>query len=283
MIDPPVNLGGNQMEKLRTFAPIISSEEIEQYRHMQTKMLTEDVFCAEDLLEPFSTEEQQYLLSKDYQNRIESLCNRKTDPIRRVFLKENDTVIGFLVYCIYTLEDGKCFILDFYIIPSRRCEGVGSAFFADFKKRAFLEGAAYFELNTHCVRALRFWERQGFLQNGADDYGTILLCLPPATEGELTVERPNNLDDNDCLWQVRKLWNGKRRAEKNVAVTDKEMEQFLDEVKCGRLKLVFVRRGYRVIAMRVIENHTVTMEFAEPAFDSQSVRLMLRNVEKSMK
>ena len=191
------------------------------------------------------------------------------------FLVENREIVGFVVYCIYASEDGKCFVLDFYVIPSLRNKGTGSAFFALFKEWAEREGAAYFELNTHCVRALRFWKRQGFLENGADDAGVILLCLPPKEQGEFTrLERPD-LCDVDLLWQVRKLINGWRKESDHPPITDEEMKRLCESLKQETVSMTLVRRGYRAVGMCLLKNGVCKVVFVEPVFRCEIVQRLL--------
>ena len=263
------------MKQTKSLLPVVSEKDIKRYWDMQRTMLQNDVFCAEDLLAPFTEEEKELLLSSSRCDQIEALCHRKKDPIRRLFFAQNEEIVGFVMYCIYASEDGKCFVFDFYVMPHLRCQGAGSAFFALFKAQAMHEGAAYFELNTHCVRAFRFWKRQDFLENGTDDAGVILLCLPPKEQGTFTrVEHPD-LSDADILWQVRKLINGWRNKQGESAVTDQEMEQLCKSAAQGTASLLLVRRGYRVVGMRLMQDGMCKAEFVEPVFDCKAVERLL--------
>ncbi|MFY8330150.1 GNAT family N-acetyltransferase [Vagococcus carniphilus] len=72
--------------------------------------------------------------------------------------------IGFIMYKIYNLEDGKCFILDFCIEREFRNKSIGTevfTFFEQYVKKN--EDATYIALNVSNDRNKRFLEKQGFV------------------------------------------------------------------------------------------------------------------------
>lgn len=78
-------------------------------------------------------------------------------------------------YCTYQSEDGKCFILDFWVFPEFRGSGMGHRCFEAFEKYTRLDGAEYYELNAEKENSIRFWKSLGFVENGKDEYDMLLL------------------------------------------------------------------------------------------------------------
>lgn len=68
------------MKQTKSLLPVVSEEDINRYWDMQKTMLENDVFCAEDLLAPFTEEEKELLLSPSRCDQIEALCHRKKRP-----------------------------------------------------------------------------------------------------------------------------------------------------------------------------------------------------------
>ena len=90
--------------------------------------------------------------------------------------------IGAASYCIYQSEDGKCFILDYWVFPPFRGEGAGHHCFTALKEYTKAQGAAYYELNSEGKDAVRFWRAHGFLENGQDEWGMPLWILRPLAD-----------------------------------------------------------------------------------------------------
>lgn len=112
--------------------------------------------------------------SPDYYNIIMDLHDNAQKNAKTLqFAYVHDDVgqyIGFIMYKIYNLEDGKCFILDFCIEKELRNKNIGTevfTFFEQYIKKS--EGAHYCALNVSNDRNKRFWEKQGFVYNGLDD------------------------------------------------------------------------------------------------------------------
>ena len=83
--------------------------------------------------------------------------------------------IGAAQYNTYQSEDGKCFILDYWIFPEFRGGGTGHRCFEALEAHTKADGALYYEL--HCTRenAHRFWRSLGFVDNGLDEYDMALM------------------------------------------------------------------------------------------------------------
>lgn len=61
------------------------------------------------------------------------------------------------MYCTYHSEDGKCFIIDYCILPEYRNDNLGTSFFNMVKEIEVSKGAKYFELNVSNKRNMNFW------------------------------------------------------------------------------------------------------------------------------
>ena len=70
----------------------------------------------------------------------------------------------------YTREDGKCFLMDFWVFPEYRGNGMGHRCFKAFEERTRAEGAKYYEINSTKEDSVRFWKSLGFVENGKDEY-----------------------------------------------------------------------------------------------------------------
>ena len=215
--------------------------------------------------------EKEYFLSERHKNGLERLCEREKDRLNKILFEYNDTVIGICLYCTYASEDGKCFILDFCVFSEYRNRGIGSLCFAALKAKVETEGAKYFELNTHCRRSMKFWNSLGFVYNGYDDHGVILLILPPELT-EMTCEELNRGD----IWQILRLQNGLKAECKEDFLSGEQQEALIDAVKDRAITFFVIKRDTRVIAMCSLHQIFTTFYcaaagivgdfFVEPAF-----------------
>jgi GNAT superfamily N-acetyltransferase len=133
-----------------------------------------DRYMREDMLpnctlKPVTEEEREWFFSADYKEHLTRLFKRKIDPLSIVFLQHNGENIGFAVYVVYKSEDGKCFILDFCVDEQYRNKGVGAEFFKLIRRHESRR-AKYYALNISNQNNKRFWERNGFIKAGKDEY-----------------------------------------------------------------------------------------------------------------
>lgn len=269
---------------------IRSGEDVARYWAEQDEMHRRDVFPHGDLCEPADEEEQRYFLSGEYREAIEALCARETDPVRRVFFTADGNEVGFAVYVIYTGEDGKCFVLNFCIYPQYRCRGVGAACFAALEAKTECEGAEYFELNVAYSRSARFWQRQGFLPNGLDEYGVPLLCRPPKNTLPVEIGILDPDDEEECR-QLRRLQQSYRQAVGEDAPDDDGMQRLQQAMRAGKIVFFGAKRGCRVVGMCSAAEAFSTFEcretavledfFIEPVFRGQGIaRRLARAAQK---
>ena len=146
----------------------IPAEMADEYFFENIKYLNDDgiVTYPEDL-EYFSSEEESRSVIREQMKRNE-------DRHHLVWFEEEGTRIGAASYCIYKSEDGKCFILDFWVFPQHRGNGTGHRCFEALERYTRSNGARYYELNSEKEDSVRFWRSLGFTENGADEYGMPL-------------------------------------------------------------------------------------------------------------
>ncbi len=104
-----------------------------------------------------------------------------------VYFVRDGVKIGASQYCTYKSEDGKCFILDFWVFPEYRGNGTGHKCFQTLMEYTKNDGAIYYALNYAKEDSHRFWASLGFSDNGTDEYGSPLMikrnCQIPVCKG----------------------------------------------------------------------------------------------------
>lgn len=120
-------------------------------------------------------EDKEYFQSDEYRNVIKEHMLRENDKHHMIYFTENGKHIGAAQYNTYQSEDGKCFVLDYWIFPEFRGAGTGHRCFKALEKYTKADGALYYELNCDRDNAYRFWLSNGFRENGTDEYGMKLL------------------------------------------------------------------------------------------------------------
>ena len=100
---------------------------------------------------------------------------RSRDRQHMVYFCRDGERIGAASYCTYQSEDGKCFILDYWVFPQFRGNGTGHRCFEALEQYTKADGAQYYELNSTKEKSIRFWKSMGFVENGKDEYDMILL------------------------------------------------------------------------------------------------------------
>ena len=119
-------------------------------------------------------EDLAYFAGREYRGILEAHMKRETDRHHLVYFVRDGERIGAASYCTYESEDGKCFILDFWVFPAFRGDGTGHRCFAALEQYTKADGAAYYEINSEKPESVRFWKSLGFTENGVDEYGMPL-------------------------------------------------------------------------------------------------------------
>lgn len=120
-------------------------------------------------------EDIEYFTSDEYRGTLEAHIIRNTDKQHMIYFIRDEKRIGAASYCIYQSEDGKCFILDYWIFPKYRGNGTGHLCFKALEQYTKSDGAKYYELNSSKENSIRFWKSIGFIENGKDEYDMLLL------------------------------------------------------------------------------------------------------------
>ena len=115
-------------------------------------------------------EDIDYFQSEEYRGVLLQHMLRDRDRQHMVWFVRNGERIGAASYCIYQTEDGKCFILDFWVFPQYRGNGTGHRCFEALEEYTEKDGAVYYELNSEKNASVRFWKSLGFTENGCDEY-----------------------------------------------------------------------------------------------------------------
>lgn len=147
----------------------IPAERANEFWNIQFEYLVNDGMVVTE-------EEKAYFSSGEYRSHLERLMERDPDRLHMIYFVRDGVRIGASQYCTYKSEDGKCFILDFWVFPEHRGGGTGRACFAVLAAYTRADGAAYYALNYAKEDSRRFWLSNGFVDGGADEYGSPLMA-----------------------------------------------------------------------------------------------------------
>lgn len=146
----------------------IPVENINDFWKIQFRYLVDDGMITTD-------EEKTYYQSAEYRDVLKGHMLRTPDKLHMVYFVRDGIRIGASQYCTYQSEDGKCFILDFWVFPEYRGNGTGHDCFYALSKYTKKDGALYYALNYAKEDSRQFWLSLGFVDNGFDEYGSPLM------------------------------------------------------------------------------------------------------------
>ncbi|MEE1037764.1 MAG: GNAT family N-acetyltransferase [Eubacterium sp.] len=146
----------------------IPVESIKEFWDIHLKYLVDDGIISDE-------EDIEYFSGDEYRDIIKSHMMREIDRHHMIYFLEDNKKIGAAQYNIYQSEDGKCFVLDFWVFPEFRGNGTGHKCFEALERYTRLDGATYYELNSTKEDSIRFWKSIGFVENGKDEWGMLLL------------------------------------------------------------------------------------------------------------
>ncbi len=110
----------------------------------------------------------EYFYSDEYRQAVEQLRTRAVNPLK-IYLISAGTILGFCMHVTYFDEQGKCFVMEYYIEPEFRNQGYGKLAFLEIEKHIKNEGAPFIELTPTNEANLRFWCGLGFEMTGDMD------------------------------------------------------------------------------------------------------------------
>lgn len=145
----------------------INIKEIEEFWKLHIAYLVDDGIITDP-------EDIEYFKSEEYRNVIKEHMVRDKDKHHLIYFMKDGKRIGAASYCIYKSEDGKCFILDYWIFEEYRNNNLGHLCFEKLEEVTKRDGATYYEINSLKEDSIRFWKSLGFVENGIDEYGEKL-------------------------------------------------------------------------------------------------------------
>ena len=77
--------------------------------------------------EPGREQALDYFLGEEYRAVMEKHRTRPVDPLYFLAFARGGADIGFAIPAFYPSEDGKCFIMEFWVEPEFRGGGTGAA------------------------------------------------------------------------------------------------------------------------------------------------------------
>ncbi len=145
----------------------IPVKETDAFFEKHIRYLVEDEIITDE-------EDIEYFSGEEYRSVIREHMTREDDRHHLVYFVREGKRIGAASYCIYPEEEGKCFLLDFWIFPEYRGKGTGHYCYYALEEAVKKQGARYFEINIGNPRAYRFWRAFGYVENGVDEWGVPL-------------------------------------------------------------------------------------------------------------
>ena len=142
----------------------IPVEQIEDFWKIHYDYLIQDEIITEE-------EDKEYFQSEEYRGTIKEHMMRERDRHHMVYFVENGNNVGAAQYNIYQTEEGKCFILDFWVFQEYRGNRMGYRCFEALEYYTREAGAQYYEINCEKENAHRFWQLNGFADAGVDEEG----------------------------------------------------------------------------------------------------------------
>lgn len=141
----------------------IQPKDLREFWDIHIKYLVDDEIISDQ-------EDIDYFKSDEYRGIIEAHMKRDSDRHHIVYFIQGGIRIGAASYCIYQSEDGKCFILDFWVFPAFRGNSTGHRCFEALEHYTKANGANLYEINSEKADSVRFWKSLGFVENGVDEY-----------------------------------------------------------------------------------------------------------------
>ena len=142
--------------------------ELDEFWELHIRYLIEDGIIEDE-------EDIAYFTGNEYRGILKDHMLRCKDRHHMVYFIRDGNRIGATSYCTYLSEDGKCFVLDFWVFPEFRGNGTGHCCFVALMQYTKADGAKYYELNSTKEDSIRFWKSMGFVENGKDEYDMPLL------------------------------------------------------------------------------------------------------------
>ena len=148
----------------------IPVEHIEEFWEIHIRYLIDDGIITDE-------EDIEYFQSAQYRDIIKAHMLRPMDKHHMIYFTCDGVRVGAAQYNTCQSEDGKCFILDFWVYPEFRGNGTGHYCFEALFRYTAADGALYYEINCTKENAHRFWLSLGFRDCGVDEDDMPLMQL----------------------------------------------------------------------------------------------------------
>lgn len=148
----------------------IPKKDVNTFWELHWEYLNRDLFD-----DTFSQEDREYFQSDEYRKSIERFLEREPDRVHMVYFTEGEERVGCAQYIIYKSEDNKCLVMDFWVFPEYRGNGMGHRCFEALMAYTKEDSAAYYSINCSGEQAKKFWMSLGFVDDGVDEYGEPLM------------------------------------------------------------------------------------------------------------
>ena len=162
------------MNKTIHIREAVTPEEVERFWQELHAYHARDIFP-----DPAEEDRAYFLDDSQYRAAVQRIHDREGDRCYYLLFRREGRDIGFALTALYPSEDGKCFVMEFCVLPEFRGGGTGTACARLLLDWAADRGAQYGELNAADPRRIRFWSRLGFRPNGRDEWGEPLMLRPP--------------------------------------------------------------------------------------------------------
>ena len=185
----------NETGKTIHIREAVTPEEVERFWQELHAYHARDIFP-----DPAEEDRAYFLDDSQYRAAVQRIHDREGDRCYYLLFQREGRDIGFALTALYPSEDGKCFVMEFCVLPEFRGGGTGTACARLLLDWAAAQGVQYEELNAADPRRIRFWSRLGFRPNGRDEWGEPLMLRPPEQPLPITVE----LLQDPADWPPRK-------------------------------------------------------------------------------
>lgn len=236
-------------------------------------------YFEQDMFPDPQDEDREYFLGADYRTGADRLHAQAKDPLRYLLFERGGEKIGFVMATVYESEGGRCFLMEFCVLPPFRGNGTGRACAKAFEQWAKAEGAEYIELNAHTEQRKRFWRSVGYQDNGRDDWGDPALMLPPEKKTGLSARQLRRFDD----WQLTKLVNSLRCEAGHEPLTDEQKNRMAEMLRARQYRACILQRGWRWIGIAFADGSgEIAGMYVEPVFRSDAAEEMLLRTVRQM-
>lgn len=159
------------------FIKEVLKSNIDEYWALHWEYLNRDIFPYVTLGAPLTIEDYEYFRSPNYRGVMEKYMDRLPDQAHFVYFYQDESRIGCAQYVTYKSEDGKCFLMDFWVFPEYRGNKTGHKCYTALKDYVKNDGATYIQINVSNQRNRNFWLSIGFIDDDLDEWEQPLMKL----------------------------------------------------------------------------------------------------------